>query len=412
MIKGIRDTKRRRVSGVIRQQIMALRSGEALPPLRTMMQQTGCGRVVTERAISELENDGWLERRARQGIFRTDKMDNSVNSTIIDIIACSEIGYLRPGEFLADLAQKLLNKFTQCGCSGRTHRVKLNEPVERYAELIEKYKIHNAILIKPHNDVIVKIFDNACVRRVVLFPNAHPITGAILEDSPEMVPMQMEHLFALEHRRIGFISADVPEEEIHPPIFQRRREAYYRMMAEHGCRVRPEWVISLSYDEKELCRRLDGMFISEPPTAIAVPDVMMAAVYQYLNRRKLRVGADISIIGFENYGIDKLRPEPTTIVNSTEIMAEETWLLLHRVMSGESVEQTVYVPLSLHPGQSTAPPKRNLRLALPATQKTGKSGVKMNSHRRISNNQHGISNIQGEQPGVRSQRLTAVSAVL
>ena len=360
MIKGIRDTKRRRVSGVIRQQIMALRSGEALPPLRTMMQQTGCGRVVTERAISELENDGWLERRARQGIFRTDKLDNSVNSTIIDIIACSEIGYLRPGEFLADLAQKLLHKFTQCGCSGRTHRVKLNEPVERYAELIEKYKIHNAVLIKPHNDVIVKIFDNACVRRVVLFPNAHPINGAILEDSPEMVPMQMEHLFALGHRRIGFISADVPEEEIHPPIFQRRREAYYRMMAERGCRVRTEWVISLSYDEKELCRRLDGMFnITEPPTAIAVPDVMMGAVYQYFNRRNMRIGRDISIIGFENYGIDKLRPEPTTIVNSTEIMAEETWQLLHRVMSGESVGQTVYVPLSLHPGQSTASLKRN-----------------------------------------------------
>jgi DNA-binding LacI/PurR family transcriptional regulator len=360
MIKGIRDTKRRRVSGVIRQQIMALRSGEALPPLRTMMLQTGCGRVVTERAISELENDGWLERRARQGIFRTDKLDNSVNSTIIDIIACSEIGYLRPGEFLADLAQKLLHKFTQCGCSGRTHRVKLNEPVEDYAELIEKYKIHNAILIKPHNDVIIKIFDNACVRRVVLFPNAQPLNGAVLEDSPETVPMQMEHLFALGHRRIGFISADAHEEEIHPPIFQRRREAYYRMMAERGCRVRPEWVINLSYDEKELCRRLDGMFnISEPPTAIAVPDVMMGAVYQYFNRRNMRIGKDISIIGFENYGIDKLRPEPTTIVNSTEIMAEETWQLLHRVMSGESVEQTVYVPLSLHLGQSTASPKRN-----------------------------------------------------
>jgi DNA-binding LacI/PurR family transcriptional regulator len=360
MIKGIRDTKRRRVSGVIRQQIMALRSGEALPPLRTMMLQTGCGRVVTERAISELENDGWLERRARQGIFRTDKLDNSVNSTIIDIIACSEIGYLRPGEFLADLAQKLLHKFTQCGCSGRTHRVKLNEPVEDYAELIEKYKIHNAILIKPHNDVIIKIFDNACVRRVVLFPNAQPLNGAVLEDSPETVPMQMEHLFALGHRRIGFISADAHEEEIHPPIFQRRREAYYRMMAERGCRVRPEWVINLSYDEKELCRRLDGMFnISEPPTAIAVPDVMMGAVYQYFNRRNMRIGKDISIIGFENYGIDKLRPEPTTIVNSTESMAEETWQLLHRVMSGESVEQTVYVPLSLHLGQSTASPKRN-----------------------------------------------------
>jgi hypothetical protein len=28
-------------------------------------------------------------------------------------------------------------------------------------------------------------------------------------------------------------------------------------------------------------------------------------------------------------------------------------------MSGESVEQTVYVPLSLHLGQSTASPKRN-----------------------------------------------------
>jgi len=36
----------------------------------------------------------------------------------------------------------------------------------------------------------------------------------------------------------------------------------------------------------------------------------------------------------------------------------------------------VYVPLSLHPGQSTAPPKRNLRLVLPATKKTGKSEVR------------------------------------
>ncbi|MFA6100820.1 MAG: substrate-binding domain-containing protein [Victivallaceae bacterium] len=383
MIKGIRDAKRRRVSGAIRQQIMALRSGEALPPLRTMMQQTGCGRVVTERAISELENDGWLERRARQGIFRTDKLENSVNSTIIDIIACSEIGYLRPGEFLSNLAQKLLHKFTQCGCSGRTHRVKLNEPVEHYAELIEKYKIHNAVLIKPHNDVIIKIFDNACVRRVVLFPNAQPLNGAVLEDSPEMVPMQMEHLFAIGHRRIGYISADIPEEEIHPPIFQRRREAYYRMMAERGCRVRPEWVINLSYDEKELCRRLDGMFsISEPPTAIAVPDVMMAAVYQYFNRRKLRIGADISIIGFENYGIDKLRPEPTTIVNSTEIMADETWQLLHRVMSGENVEQTVYVPLSLHLGQSTASPKRNLQESALSINKQQKQIVSENEANR------------------------------
>jgi len=355
MIVGLRKQKNAQAEQYIKKHVMLLAPGEALPPLRLLIQESGIGRNVLNTAIQKMVERRLLESRERSGIYRTEFLDNSESVKIIDIVACSEIRYLAtPGTFFPDLVEKLSAEATRRGYSMRVHRVNFHDRVQAYEELIRAQSIQNAILISPHTDEIVKIFDDNRVNWVGIMPRYTPSRGPMIVDAPDMVDIQMKHLIALGHRRIAFVDETDPESPAITHIM--RRESYYRLMAEHGFRVYPEWLIPSTANEKnlfdELQRMMDG---TEAPTAIITCDFILASVYRFAALRGLRIGRDISIIAFDGLENSNLHPAPTSVINSREQIAGKAWNMFEKVLTMERYDALESIELQLKIGQSTGP---------------------------------------------------------
>lgn len=356
MIAGVRTQRKRQAEAYVKEQLLPLSPGESLPSIRTMMKESGLGRVALDAAIKGMVERGLLETKKRSGICRTLNQDTSVSANVADIVFCSEINSLG-GVFFSTLAERLADEATKRGFSVRTHRIPLSAMASEYKTLIERVKIRNAILVTPQSEEIPKVFEHAMVNWISLFPRYLPSEGPAIADSPEAVPMQMKHLIGLGHCRIACIG----ELDMRAPSYTylQRRESYYRIMAEHGFRIQSEWAAAGSYNEKELFAQLDAMFAKKPcPTAVIAPDRTIPSLYEWLDRNGFAVGKDVSVIGFDCLETNEsLRPHPASLVNSRALIAEMTWDALSAIAEGRKVKEIWHVPLSFCAGESVAPPE-------------------------------------------------------
>lgn len=290
---GKNALKRQKAEAYIQMKIAQLNAGEALPPIRQMIAESGIGRNVLENCIARLAALKILETRDRSGIYLSD-CSGEQDERIIDVIACSEIGYMSadPNTYARELVNMLLRQSAPNGYASRLLRVSYYAPLEEYRELIRRYKIRNAMLIMPHCCEIGRIFEAENVKHIVVLPRYYPSQGPAVIDAPGMVTRMMQYLYEHGHRRIGLMhTVDLGFLSLTDLL---RREEYYRFMSERNLRVLPDWVVHYSTDEKVLFPRLDAMFgSSEPPTALVTFDWILKYVYDYCKQKSIAVGPGI-----------------------------------------------------------------------------------------------------------------------
>ncbi len=367
---GIRDTRNRQAEEYIRQCLANLNAGEALPPLRQMLQESQLGRNVLENAIRKFQNNNVLETRARSGIYLTGKKSDENADSIIDLVACAEIAYFEspnPDNFMVHLMNHLLAEAAQRNLTPRFHRISWYSQVSEYEKIIATYNIKNALLLMPHHNDVQKIFDAHDVAYAAVLPRYYPNSGPAVIDAPEVVEMQLKYLLKKGHRRIGFIhTVDLGFANITDLL---RRESFYRIMSENGLPVRPEWVIHYSLKQEQLYERLDRMFATTPqPTALVISDWFLKPVYQYMKSRKMEIGKTISVISADGLELEEFKPTPTSIINSTAKIAELAWTLLERRQHNPDMNSIDYIGLKLKEGQSVADLTSNT-IKLPETVK-------------------------------------------
>ena len=334
-------------------QIRQIAVGDPLPSIRSMVSESGIGRRILEAALKTMLSQGYIESRKRSGIYKTAEVSHKYDKLVVDVICCSEAGYLdSPNNFFASLRDKLCFEATSNNCLIRMHQVKENAPLNSYDRLIVENDIHFAFLLAPHTIEIEKIFGKYHVDTVTVLPRYHtPYSYAII-DSPDMVDIQMNHLFNLGHKRIAFIGEFQPE---HPNLAHMNRTLnYYRIMAENGYKVYPQWVMHNNYNNEELNEKLSLMFSEAPiPTAVICCDMALTALYHFLVFKKLQIGKDVSIISCDNLEHLRLFPEPTTVVNSRKVIAEMAWIMFENIMLNKEVKKIQYPPLALKIREST-----------------------------------------------------------
>ncbi|HCG26340.1 MAG TPA: hypothetical protein DE060_18535 [Lentisphaeria bacterium] len=351
---GIREDKNKQAEAYLQYLVANLNSGEVLPPLRQMMRDSGLGRNVLENALRKLEASHKLKIRARSGIYVIGE-DGGPDENYVDIIACSEINYLNssiPGCFALRLLNTILSEVATHSYIPRLHRVNYYALVTEYAELIQKQKIRRAILLMPHHNDIPRLFAAAGVPHVVILPRYYPDRGPAVIDSPEIVEIQLNHLFEHGHRKIGFIhSVDLGMDFLTGLL---RRESFYRFMGEHALPVHPEWVIHYTLDHSKLRERFDLMFsTSEHPTAIVVEDWVLKSVYTCMNERGLEIGKDISIISSDGQ-VGGLTPLPASVINSPVKIAELGWSFFEQSLKEPDFSAIDSVEPGIQEGQSVA----------------------------------------------------------
>jgi len=145
-----------------------------------------------------------------------------------------------------------------------------------------------------------------------------------------------DHLLSLGHRRIAHISGPAQS-----PIARHRRQGYAAAMTAAGLDPLEfpilEGDFSVSSGEEVMARLLQ---LDRSPTAVfAANDEMAVGAIQTIKRAGLKIGHDISVVGFDDQRIATLYDPPlTTIRVPTEELGYQAMLLLQRALRGETVE--------------------------------------------------------------------------
>lgn len=156
--------------------------------------------------------------------------------------------------------------------------------------------------------------------------------------------LAVEHLLALGHRRIAYLSSELVE-----PVTDGARFEGYRSALE-GAGLEPR---SLRWEDV-------ADSLADVPTAFFVSnDVVAIQLVEALEERGLRVPADVSVAGFDDIALAGLRRiSLTTVAQPREQLAQlVVELLLRRIEDGDGLPlQQLRLEPTLVVRGSTAPP--------------------------------------------------------
>jgi len=157
---------------------------------------------------------------------------------------------------------------------------------------------------------------------------------SVTTNGKESIIELVDYLASCGHRRIVFI--DTMESE----VAHKRLEGFKEGLQKNGIPFDPRMVQKGEYfrngvAEVEVNRALDSGI---DPTVIIMPDDYTAIdAYRALRKRGLKVGEDISIVGFDGIDLSKyVHPSLTTIGQNTEEMGKAAAkLLLDNIKTGK-----------------------------------------------------------------------------
>ncbi len=164
----------------------------------------------------------------------------------------------------------------------------------------------------------------------------------------------MNHLLALQHRRIGLIyGIAVPE------LGQDRLLAYQESLQAAGLPIDPELIVQCGpTPEDSYNATLQLLKLPSSPTAlIAINDLLAIGALRAIRDLGLRVPQDISLVGYDDIPLSKyLEPRLSSASKNGEQMGREAFrLLLARLKSPDRPRQKIRIPARLILRESTGP---------------------------------------------------------
>lgn len=138
-----------------------------------------------------------------------------------------------------------------------------------------------------------------------------PNIRLVQPDYAEGIRQGVQHLAALGHRQIAFISG--PMQQRSP---KARHEAFLKSMAELGLKVPPEHIVEGTHTmEGGIAAMEQLLMLDELPTAVMCSNDMTAiGALHALYRTTHRVPDDISVVGFDDIHLAQFMLPPLTTV--------------------------------------------------------------------------------------------------
>lgn len=165
----------------------------------------------------------------------------------------------------------------------------------------------------------------------------------------------MDHLYGLGHRRIGVVTGPL----ISPLSRDRLAGATSRAKAQG--RQRDLIVLNGDFSIESGAAAAERLFaLRKPPTAVfCFNDEMAMGVLEVARRRRVRVPADLSVVGFDDIRFARHADPPlTTIAQPMREIGERAVRLLIDVLNGGTMTPvSITLPHRLVVRSSTAPPR-------------------------------------------------------
>mgnify|MGYP005812489477 CR=1 FL=1 len=183
---------------------------------------------------------------------------------------------------------------------------------------------------------------------LVVLDDRHRHAGIpwIKEWSEDGAFQAVQHLIAVGHRRVAFLSGNAPF------LCSKERYAGYRMaLEEAGIELDPQLVVEGDLSEASGTRAVERWWqLPEPPTAVfAANDLMAFGVLRGLQRLGLRVPQDVGLVGFDDIPAASYTTPPLTTVRQPlqSMGGRAVELLIDQIERGLSEPQEVRMETQL-----------------------------------------------------------------
>lgn len=169
----------------------------------------------------------------------------------------------------------------------------------------------------------------------------------------------VRHLIGLGHRRIAHIAGAA-----HVPSSARRLEGYRSGLEAAGLAAPPELLYAGDFTMQSGAAGIEKLLrLHEPPTAVlCANDEMAFGAIRMLNKRRLSVPQDLSIVGFDDQNLAAFYNPPLTTVHiPRHELGRRAALELIKQLEGREGAREVVLPTRLVIRESTAPPRGDSR---------------------------------------------------
>ena len=332
--RGLRALKVRRVTEYLLNTLLPLPDGAKLPGIREIMKKTRAGQLVVCQVLQSLQEQGLIRLQPYHRIRRR----------IEQVKHPEEVRLLHSLVNLGteqDFIPQLFRKLTACAeHSGRKLTIEYmgDRPPEEVAEELTSQGVSCCIVCcsnVANYALCLKERMKICLELLPWHPEQVTVE---LRDSAEMIAVQMKYLFNHGYRRIGYLHSG-GRDIFRYPIHMQRLMDYYRLMAEEGCKVNPDWVFCYSEDCGDIDAGLTRITnAAPPPDALIVPGgSVLEEVYSFCRKHNIRIGKDIGVFACDDLH-RKLVPETTVVCNDPAEIAESFWRMFQAQERGEKVE--------------------------------------------------------------------------
>lgn len=192
-------------------------------------------------------------------------------------------------------------------------------------------KVEGLIYVAGHARVIRYFKEEMPIPTVMAYAYTHsPYTPSVVVDDEKAACDLTRYLISMGHRKIGVIAGKA--DNIHTAS---RLRGYQKALFEENMLYNPNWVHYGDW-EKESGYRYAGEVVADGATAVfCMNDKMAGGVYDYFHEHGIRVGEDISVVGFDNQELAQYcHPGLTTMkIGLAEIGAEAAGILVEKLES-------------------------------------------------------------------------------
>ena len=351
----------------IRQRIQAgeLRPGDRLPTFAQLYRQYGVTQSTVNRAYSELERAGVIERRRGSGVYVTDP-SRQPRTGVIGVVGWG-LWFRSHKLYWATVLDGI-----RAGLHERGWQLLMIESPQRFAgwdtldgALVIQRSDKAGTAVPPHLPRVAMIAPRANVDNVLLDDYTGTRTAT-------------EHLLYLGHRRIGFACFD--KHEAPSPdggLTQRREAGYLAAMREAGIEPEASWLRPFKGEPGETVQqRLDltgrarrqmahwladsspsGWAAQGLTAIVAFNDAFARGIVQALGAHGLTVPGDVSVTGFDGLSDTHMfEPTLTTIEAPLEQVGRVAAnRLAHRMEQPRAAVDETVLPVQLRVRGSTAP---------------------------------------------------------
>lgn len=252
--------------------------------------------------------------------------------------------------FFAEMLGGVFDGTEALGFDTLVHTTGVSE--SRMIDLVRGHALDGLIVYATPGDPILPLLGELRVPAVAIADAISGIPSVTVDDSYGGMKLA-EYLCSINHRHVLVKQAPFP-----PPSAIARVEAFANTCESAGVRVTRSLEIwdGGGLSDEELKTLTEG---NDRATAVmAWSDAVAETVYENLIRVGLSVPGHVSVVGFDGF---RHRHPPrcdlTTVRAPWASAGRGAVRLVHAQLSGESVPPLTVLPVALHIGDTTAPPK-------------------------------------------------------